>query len=366
MTMRALFLVSDPEWSGRARAFVLAAQGLAARGHDVLLACDSDCPVQVRLAQTKLPVVPLNPGASAAGDAVRLRRAFLEREVDVVFVHSDAEHLAASSALKFGRGAGAVIRRVPPFTVAQRGRGARFATRMAPSGLLFTTEADRKAADATGYRVPAALAPVGIDPATHDATKAIAREEIGVAPRALLIVCVHDGGDRQQVLAAMRTVSLLSSRHPELHLVILGSVHQDDLRMHASALGIMSSVSFLGARDDELAILRAADVGWIAADADAAAFAALDFMAFGIPIIAGSSALTRHFIADGIAGVLLQETEAGRTAAGVAAFLARGDQRSSMGSAGRARLQREFLLEPMIRGFEEVAATARKLTHPAA
>lgn len=358
--MRALFLISDNEWSGRARAFVLAARGLAAHGHDVLLACDDECPVQVRLAQAQLPVVTMRANASAAGDAVLLRGAFMEREVDVVFVHSDAEHLAASSALRFGRRAGTVIRRIPPFTVARHGRGARFATRMASSGLLFSTAADRAAADATGYRVPAAVAPVGIDPAEHDAVKPIARAEIGVSPNARLIVCVHDGVDKHQVLTAMRTLSLLGSRHPELHLVILGAVRQDELRMHAAALDITARVTFLGARDDELSVLRAADVGWIAADADAAVFGALDFMAFRVPVIAGRNPLTEHYIADGIAGVLLPSAEPPKTAAAVAAFLAKDEQRAAMGNAGRARQQREFSLEPMIKGFEEAAATARK------
>ncbi len=363
--MRALLLVSDGEWSARARAFVLAARGLAARGHDVVVACASDCPIQVRLARMQLPVVTLRPNASTAGDALLLRRAFMEREVDVVFVHTDTEHLAAGSALRFGRGAGAVIRRVPPFAVAQRGHGARLATRMAASGLLFSTAADRDAADAGGYRLPAAVAPLGLDPAEHDATRAIARSEIGIEARARLIVCLHDGVATPQALAAMRTVSLLSSRHPELHLAILGAARQDDLRMHAAALGIGSRVSFLGARDDEPAVLRAADVGWIAADGDAAAFGALDFMAFRVPIITERCALTEHYIADGIAGVLLGAADPPRTAAAVAAFLARDDQRIAMGNAGRARLQREFALEPMIRGFEDATATARQLAQRA-
>ncbi len=66
--MRVLFLVSDGAWSARARAFVLAARGLAARGHDVMLACEAECPVQVRAASSDVEVVALKPEASAAAD----------------------------------------------------------------------------------------------------------------------------------------------------------------------------------------------------------------------------------------------------------------------------------------------------------
>src|SRR5687767_7836890 len=103
--MRVLFLVSDSTWSARARAFVLAARGLAARGHDVTLACESECPVQVRAAASELPVVALRPDAGKAGDTWQLRRALQEKSVDVVFVHTDEEHLVASSALRLGGGA---------------------------------------------------------------------------------------------------------------------------------------------------------------------------------------------------------------------------------------------------------------------
>jgi glycosyltransferase involved in cell wall biosynthesis len=153
-------------------------------------------------------------------------------------------------------------------------------------------------------------------------------------------------------------VALLAPRRPDLHLLLVGSSRQDELRMHGAALGVNTMVSFLGARDDELSILKVADIGWVAAEGDAAAFAALDFMALRIPLIAERTALTEHYVADGIAGMLLQPADPTHTAGAVAAFLARSPQRAAMGNAGRARLQREFPFETMIQGYEQVAAGA--------
>ncbi|MEX2152994.1 MAG: glycosyltransferase [Gemmatimonadaceae bacterium] len=356
--MRVLFLVSEGAWSAQARAFVLAGRGLAARGHDVMVACKSDCPVQVRVAESQLPIVALEPDASAAGDTMQLRRVLQEKDADVVFVHTESELLVASSAVRLGRRAGAVIRRIPPFDIVNQGRGARFATRLAPTGFLFSTEADRQAADISRTRVASGVAPLSVDPTDHERAREVTKASLGAPPNARLIVCVHDGGVKRRVLTVFRTLALLAPRHPELHLAVLGAGRMDELRMHGAALGISPIITYLGPRDDELSVIRAADVGWIAADGDAAALAALDFMACHTAVLAERSPLTEHYVADGIAGVLLAEGDPTTTASSVAAFLAKDEQRVAMGNAGHARLQREFSYEAMIRGFEQAISSA--------
>lgn len=356
--MRILFLVAESHWTGRARAFALAARGLASRGHEVFFACDESSPAPTHLDGATVTMIPIKRSSMAGGGTLQLRSELRERGVDVVFVHTDAEHLTAGSALRLGGGRGAVIRRIPPFALAGNAMSGRFATRLAPSGLLFSTEADRRAAAASRHALPSELAPLGVDAAEYDAGTPVARGTLGVRPDARLIVCVHDGGDKRGVLTAMRTVSLLSPRHRELHLAIVGAPHMDELRMHGAALGINAMMTILGARDDELSVLRAADIGWIASEGDAAAFAAFDFMAMRIPVIAARTPLTEHYIPDGIAGVLLPPGDPPSTGARVATFLAKQAQHAAMGNAARAKLQREFTLATMIDGFERAAGAA--------
>jgi glycosyltransferase involved in cell wall biosynthesis len=297
--------------------------------------------------------------SSAARSAWHLRKAMHERDIDVAFVHTDAELLIASSAMRLGRGGGnrAVIQRIPPFAVTTPGRGARLATRMTPTGLLFSTEADRKA-DVTRHRIPSAVAPLAVDLAQYESAREITKASIGAPSNARLIVCVHDRDDKQRVFSVLRTLSLLAPRHPELHLAVVGAPQLEELRMQGAALGINKIVTYLGAREDELSVIRGADVGWVAADGDAAAFAALDFMAFRIPVLAERSALTEHYIADGIAGVLLNPADPPTTTSAVAAFLGKDEQRVAMGNAGRTRLQREFSYDAMIAGYEQAIAGA--------
>lgn len=327
--MRILF-VSDGTAHGGARATTLAARGLTARGHEVQ--------------------------SVERCSALELRRKL--QGVDVVIVSSEADCTSAGSALALARSGGRVVRRVAPFEVAQFGASARFVSRFAKTDLLFSTDADRDAASKAGGRYGTHVARLGVDTSEHDAAVPVAKNTIGVPVRGRLIVCVFDG-QKKNVLTPLRTLALLAPRHPDLHMAVIGAERPDEFRMHGAALGINSMVTFLGARDDELAIMRAADFGWIAAQGDAAAFAALDFAGCRVPVLAERNALTEHYVAENVAGLLLPAADPAITAASVSAFLAQDEARVSMGNAARARLEREFPFDAMIDGFENAIGGTR-------
>ena len=155
-------------------------------------------------------------------------------------------------------------------------------------------------------------------------------------------------------------MSLLAPRHPELRLAVVGvGSDAEDLRMHAASLGIGGCVSFLGDRDDQLAILRAADIGWVVADYDDASYAYLDLMALRIPVLADRTALAQHYVADGITGQLLPSGDAPATASALATLLGHEERRLAMGNAGRVRVAREFSVLAMVAAFESAITAAR-------
>src|SRR5205085_10109243 len=129
----------------------------------------------------------------------------------------------------------------------------------------------------------------------------------------------------------------------------------DDTRMHSAALGVTTLVRFLGERPDVPDICAAADVGWVAADGDEAAFACLDFMSAKVPVIAERSPAVSHFVPGGIAGKLLPPADPSDTAAAVARFLADEATRAAMGKAGQNRVLRDFSEKAMIDGFAAAA-----------
>jgi glycosyltransferase involved in cell wall biosynthesis len=356
--MRLLFYVGEPRWTGSARAFVSAARGLLDRDHEVLVACCADSPVERHAHDAELDIVRIDPTSFFGSDAWGLRRVLHERGIQAVLVHTDREQLVVSTALRMSERA-AVIRRVPAFLPVGIQRTGRLALRAAPAELLFTTDDEIRNDGVNPLALRHAVAPLGIDAESVDTVRPATRASFGVPESALLAVCVYDPSARLRLLAQLRTLSVLAPRHRELHLVVLGRGSQDDdLLLHAAALGVNRRAIFLGEREDALSVMRAADVGWVTATGDDAAWAFLDFMAMRIPVLAERGALPQHYVADQIAGVLIAPGDPSQTASSVASFLANEERRVAMGNAGRARVQREFPLDAMVEGFERAALAA--------
>jgi glycosyltransferase involved in cell wall biosynthesis len=173
-----------------------------------------------------------------------------------------------------------------------------------------------------------------------------------------------DGGGRTQTATVLRVLAMLAPRHPRLHLAIVGpGSNAEDLRMHAAALRVARRVRFLGARDDQLAILARADLAWIVSAGDDGAYAALDAMGVEVPVLWDAGSVAGAFVPDGIAGVALPPRDAHAAAAEVARLLVQPERRAAMGGAGRVRVARDFGEMAMVDAFERAALVAGDRSH---
>lgn len=358
--MRLLFLASDAEWTASTRIFAAAARGLVAKGHTVSIACPPG-PVMAWLGGQSagiVDIVGIDADASGPKGTFDMRRAARETSPDVAFVHSERDQLIMSAGLRFG-GGGAIVRRLPAFQLGSEVPGA-LATRMAPAGIIVTTEEEARTLPARPWPVAPTVVPLGVDAKTYDDVVAVSREAIGFTAKTTLIGCPFAEDGRIQLANMMRTLSLLAPRHRGLRAVIHGasSLH-DEVRMHAAALGVAPLLSFVrdGAHDP-VAVTKACDFVWIAADHDAAALGCLDAMALRLPVVAERSPSTEHYVADGITGAFLPADDPSSLAAAVADVIARREVQVAFGNAGRARVEREFSELSMIDGFERAATAA--------
>src|SRR5665647_1901073 len=114
--MRTLFYHASSHWTGSSRAFAVAARGLAARGEPVTVVCQQGTSAERGFVQEGLDIVPVPPASTVARDAWRLRAVLKERFIEVVFLHTEREHLVASSAMRLAE-RGAVIRRIPALSL---------------------------------------------------------------------------------------------------------------------------------------------------------------------------------------------------------------------------------------------------------
>ena len=377
--MHVLFLHTAREWSGTARLFARAGRGISERGAKVTLLVTPDSNVHLAVSPRRDPgqprhtpipepfeIVPLPTEGWFMSAARRLRRIFRRWDADAIFVTTDREHLIAATACWMSRN-GAVVRWTPVGQELRLGFSGRFASRLARTSYLFANEADRRLAEVPKNAAAIDFAEIGVDVSTYptDGDDAVPREEDSAvdqkeAEPLRYVVCVYDPTSRGRAATAIRTISMLAPRHPNLRLMIVGSGSDDeDLRMQAAALRVLHLVSFLGERDDVINLMRDAHLGWVVADADTGAYGILDLMALGIPTVASENGVAQRYIANGISGALYPADDSASTAAAVAGMLLSDDVREAMGKAARARVAREFPESAMIEGFDRAANNAR-------
>jgi glycosyltransferase involved in cell wall biosynthesis len=377
--VHVLFLHSAREWSGTARLFARAARGISERGAKVTLLVTPDSNVHLAVSPRRDPnqprhtpipepfeIIPFSTGGWFLAAARRLRKIFRRWDADVLFVTTDHEHLIAAAACWLSRDA-AVVRWTPSGQKLNLGFAGRWATRLAKTAFLFATETDRRSANIPKRALESSVAELGINVANYptDGAKAPADEGDSASDQKQAeplkyVVCVYDSTARGRAATAIRTLSMLSPRHPNLRLMFLGPGSDDeDLRMQAAALRVLHLVSFLGERDDQINLMRDAHLGWVVAEGDTGAYGILDLMALAIPTVASEGGVAQRYIAHGISGALYPPDDSATTAATVAGMLTSEETREAMGKAARVRVAREFPEEQMIEAFDKAANSAR-------
>ena len=356
--MRVCFYHLDRAWSARARIFADAAIALRGRGVEVTIACARDSEVARRLGVLGIETIVLRTDGGWLRAAWRLRSVLKRHVVDVTFVHTEFEQLAASAAARLADRS-AVVRRVPALARLTMGRDARLAMRFADTAFLFASPDDLRGAAAPtnvlahAHALAPAVAPPGIVGAATPAARDRALRTIGV---------MFDAAQRDRVSVALRTVAMLAERHPELRWAMIGPPGRDDaLRIQAAALGIGAVVRWVadpGDRDDAIAT---ADAVWLIAESDDLALGLLDCFAHGVGVVTDRTPLSTRFVTDGAEGRLTAALDAAGFAAVFAELLADDRRREALGSAARAALAR-WPIDVMIDGFEQVATAARDRT----
>lgn len=371
--MHVLFLHSGREWSGTARLFARAGRGISERGAKVTLLVTPDSNVHLAVSPRRDPgqprhtpipepfeIIPFSTDGWFFSAGRRLRRIFRRWDADTIFVSTDREHLIAATACWMSSN-GSVVRWTPAGKRLEMGPSGRWAARMARTAYLFSSEGDRRASSIPRNAVDVSTAEIGVDVNSYPTEGAPPSEAVADQQTALkYIVCIYDPTSRGRAATAIRTISMLAPRHPNLRLIIVGHGSDDeDLRMQAAALRVLHLVSFLGERDDVVSLIRDAHLGWVVAEADTGAYGILDLMALGIPAVGSEGSVAQRYIANGITGALYQSDDSASTAATVAGMLLSDEVREAMGKAARTRAAREFPESAMIEGFDRAANNAR-------
>ena len=182
-----------------------------------------------------------------------------------------------------------------------------------------------------------------------------ARARLGISADATIVGTVGrlvPVKHQHNLLAAMARLKAIGL-HAQTVLAGDGPL-RDDLERTAHELGLDGEVRFLGETGDVATVLAAFDVFVLPSRSEGMSNTILEAMACGLPVVATRVGGNDELVDDGVTGKLVPAESAEALADALGGLIRNPDSRHAMGAAGRAKVEREFSLEAMIRGYERL------------
>lgn len=300
-----------------------------------------------------VPVLSLDcDGRGLPATVSRAVRGLRRLRPDVLHTHNPHPHFVGSLA--------AAVLRGPPVVHTKHGRnkpglrGAVLANRVASqlSDVVVAVSEDAAQVARQVERVPrrkVRVVPNGIDLARFPFADRTGRP--GPA-RAVHVARLNPIKDQKTLLEAVR---LVADRAPDFHLTVVGDGPlREELHALRDRLGLRDHVALLGERSDVPALLAAADLFLLSSLQEGMSLTLLEAMASGLAVVATDVGGNREVVAHGATGLLVPSRSPERFAAAVLELLPRPEAVHEMGRQGRARVERQFAVESMVRHYERI------------
>lgn len=363
------------------RAFLLPfARHYRARGWRVdAAACDlADLPALAREfdACHDLPLSrnPLDPVALLRAPAA-IRALVAAGGYDLVHVHTPVAAFLLRFALR-GRAAGArprVVYTAHGFHFHRHGSALanalfRTAERLAApwcDALVTINREDFEAARAAGFATRIEYMPgIGVDTAHWDPARvdpaqvAALRTGLGLGADDVLFLMVAEfnpGKRHRDVLAALRQPGL-----ERVHVAFAGDGRlRPALEAEAAAAGLAGRTHFLGFRRDIPVLMRASRAVLLPSQREGLPRSLLEALSMGVPIV-GADIRGIHELAEEGCGLLHPVGDSAGLAAALRTLAVDADSAAAMGARGRARMQRDYDEQAIIRLHDDLYADLLK------
>jgi len=133
------------------------------------------------------------------------------------------------------------------------------------------------------------------------------RHALGIAPRQPVLLFVGGGFGRKGLGRLLDALPLLLEARPQAVLLVLGrDSAQPRYQRQAAALGVAASVCFLGQRSDPEVVYAAADLCVLPTWYDSFAFAVVEALASGLPVVTTDLAGASELVVPGVHGAVLE------------------------------------------------------------
>jgi glycosyltransferase involved in cell wall biosynthesis len=179
------------------------------------------------------------------------------------------------------------------------------------------------------------------------------RDREGIERDAIVFTCVGR-------LELPKNPSLLLEAFRELndsraHLVLSGDGSlREQLQSYARAHKLCDRVHLIGKQNDVPSVLAASDVFVLGSNWEGNPLAVMEAMAAGLPVIATQVGGIPELVRSGDQGLLVPAGDRTEFAAAMRTLLNDVQMRRAMGRAARTRAMREFRVERMVEGYENL------------
>ncbi|MBX3415900.1 MAG: glycosyltransferase [Pirellulales bacterium] len=354
MSRRIVQIIPTLVRGGAEKQLVLLAQGLARADFDVhVITLTAGGPLRADLDATGIPVTAidkrwkLDPGALQ-----RLTRELKRLRPDLV-------HTWLFAANAYGRAA-ALRAGVPHIVGAERCVDLWKAWHELAIDRYLARRSDRVVVNSSGVRdfyigkgIAAdkfAVIPNGVPPAPpSDVTREALLAELNLPPDAKLIGAVGRLWPQKRLKDLIWGADILKVIREDFHLLIVGEGPQfDRLRRFRHKCQIDDRVHFLGQRNDVPRLIPHFDVLWLGSAYEGQPNSVMEAMSAGVPVVATDIAGTRDLVVPGETGYLVPVGDCAAFARHTDRLFNEVELARRLGSAGRARMLREFSVERMV------------------
>lgn len=363
--MKVLLVDLERAWRGGQNQALLLMKGLRERGHEAELVAAEGSALGERANGAGISVHPASRGVFRIPTALRVRSLLGSGKFDVVHANEAHAVTAVWLALKGAREASRV-----PFVISRRvgyplGKGhiaqARYraAARIVANSKWVAEQA--AASGAPREKLTVVYEGAEIPPRFPVEQRESARSRWGIPASAKLLGCVGvllpDKG-QEWLIRALRGVK---KEFAQTKLLLAGDGPcRPRLESLARELGMTADVIFAGFVDDVENVYAGLDVFLLPSFFEALNNSLLAAMAYEIPSIAFHKGALGEIIEDGKNGLLVSGPNEREISDAVLKILRDQNFASSLGRAGRARVEENFSAEAMVSGMIQVYEKCRR------
>jgi glycosyltransferase involved in cell wall biosynthesis len=172
---------------------------------------------------------------------------------------------------------------------------------------------------------------------------------------ALVFGCVASLTPVKRHVDLIEAFAIVHARLPAARLLLIGDGPlRTTISEQIASLGLQDAVDLLGDRSNIETLLPALDVALLTSSTEGMSNAILEAMACGLPVIATSVGGNLQLVEHQVSGLLVPPSNPAALADAMLALADMPALRRTMGTAGRARIEREFSLDAMAQSYDRL------------